>query len=523
MQNLNQRLDTMPYKGWHAKMTASVGSGVFFDAYDTQIMTVVLMALASTPIWKDQLADNLLYGLLGGAAFLGMIIGALGGGQLADRIGRVKTFAILIAIYSVALAAAGFATDIWILIITRVVSGIGLGGLVPVALSFVAEFLPITVRGRSLGIINVLFGLGGSISFLLGWALVFNNSYFYNPENFFANGWRISLWLGGIPLILAFIAWFTFPESVRWQVEKGRYEEAAKAVDALERKFTGAASVPIEDAIALEREQAAARAAAAASVPKTSFAELFKPETIRSTVVMSVFYMVLSLGTYGLGIWLPKLLGNMIGAQKAGELIASGAATPENVGEVLAQPENSLAIAQNIFLMSGIAMLSAAFIGVVAGWLADKVGRRLATLIWMTFFSVSVLLVAFFATGAALLPMLILMCCGLGAGNAMLWIFVPESFPTRVRASGVGLAGSTGRVISFLSPIALGALQTMVVDSYACAETDGACTTAATGAGSQMVFFVVAAISFVGGLAVYLFARETKDVSLAAVGAAKAK
>jgi putative MFS transporter len=510
----------MPYKGWHAKMTASVGSGVFFDAYDTQIMTVVLMALASTPIWKDQLADNLLYGLLGGAAFAGMIIGALGGGYLADRIGRVKAFAILIAIYSIAIAGAGFATDIWALIIARVISGIGLGGLVPVALSFVAEFLPVSVRGRSLGIINVLFGLGGAISFLLGWALVFNNSYFYNPENFFANGWRISLWLGAIPLLLAIIAWFTFPESVRWQVEKGRYAEAAKAVDELERKFTGSASVSIADAIALEKEQSAARAAAAASVPKTSFVELFKPAVLRSTVVMSVFYMVLSLGTYGLGIWLPRLLGNMIGAQKAAELIASGAATPETVAEVMAQPEHALAIPQNIFLLSGIAMLSAAFIGVVAGWLADKVGRRLSTLITMSFFAVSVVLVALFATGSALLPMLILMCCGLGAGNAMLWIFVPESFPTRVRALGVGFAGSTGRVISFLSPMALGALQTAVVSSYGCAETDAVCTTAATSAGSQMVFFVVAGISLVGGFVVYLFSRETKDVSLANVGAA---
>ncbi|MDR1853191.1 MAG: MFS transporter [Propionibacteriaceae bacterium] len=242
----------MPYKGWHAKMTASVGSGVFFDAYNTQIMTVVLMALASTPVWKDQLADPVLYGLLGGAAFLGMIIGALGGGQLADKLGRVKTFSILIAIYSVAIGLARFAPDITWLIVLRVLSGIGLGGLVPVALSFVAEFLPAKVRGSSLGIINMLFGIGGAFAFFMGWALVFN------PPTF-SIGWKVSFFIGAIPLILAIVAWFTFPESVRWQVEKGHYEAAAKEVEKLELRFTGQVSVPLEEAIAMEKEQAAAR------------------------------------------------------------------------------------------------------------------------------------------------------------------------------------------------------------------------------------------------------------------------
>ncbi|MDR1807531.1 MAG: MFS transporter [Propionibacteriaceae bacterium] len=469
MPNLNERLDAMPYKGWHAKMTASVGTGVLFDAYDTQIMTVCLMVLASVPGF-EALGDEVLYGLLGGAAFGGMIIGALGGGQVADKLGRVKAFSVFIAIYAIAIGLAGTSPGFWWLLVWRFLSGIGLGAVVPIALSYLSEFLPAKVRGRSLGIVQALFGVGGAVAFFLGWAFIFSSP----------SGWRTGFYLGALPLILAVIAWFAFPESVRWLVQKGRFEEAAQAVDRLERKFLGAPTVSVEEAVALEKQIAAARVAA----PKTSLTELFTPQVRKATIIMSFYYMVLSVGTYGFGIWLPKILQN----QAVADAIASGADMNDK--------SVAVDIGRSIFLYMAIAALIAAVIGPVAGVIADKIGRRLSVLLTMVYFAAAVLFLAAFSTkvGGVMLFAMILVCIGLQFCNVLLWIFVPENFPTRVRASGVGFAGSCGRVVSFLSPMVIGAIIKAL--------------------GDLSGFIVVAIVTAVGGVIVYLFSKETAGESL---------
>ncbi|MDR1853190.1 MAG: MFS transporter [Propionibacteriaceae bacterium] len=160
-----------------------------------------------------------------------------------------------------------------------------------------------------------------------------------------------------------------------------------------------------------------------------------------------------------------------------------------------------LGLAQMIFLYCAIAMVIAAFSGPVTGLLADKIGRRPAVLITMVLFAIAVVLLGLFATTPALFFLILLLSLTLTACNAVLWIFVPESFPTRVRATGVGFAGSTGRVISFVSPMILGAII-------------GA-------AGDQAAFFTVAAVSAVGGLVVFLFSTETKGKSLEKIAAGK--
>jgi putative MFS transporter len=449
----------MPYKGWHAKMTVSISSGIFFDAYDVNIMTSSLLALSA--MWG---IEGMWYGMLGSAGFLGMFFGAIFGGFLADKLGRAKTFCLYTAVYSIAMGLAATSGDFADLFVWRVISGLGLGGLVPVAVSYLAEFVPAKYRGRSMSLMNAIFGVGTALAFFLGYAIVMNMS-------FGANGWKYGFLIGAIPIVIAVIGWFFFPESVRWLVEKGQYRKAAEAVDNLERKLTGSASVSVEDAVRIEEEQAKARV----KPPKVPLAEIFKKDTLSTTLLMSAFYWLLAYATYGFTIWLPKLLQGMLVAQ------AGAGANPAEIG-------------RSIFLWLAISTFVAAIIAPVTGFLADGIGRKKTVLISFFFFAIAVALLGNFGATSAMIVLIFLMAISLNMCNAILYVYVPENFPTAMRASGVGFSSAIGRVGGFLGPIIIAAI--------------------GNGMSELAQFYSVSIALILAAILIAIFGKETKAASL---------
>jgi AAHS family 4-hydroxybenzoate transporter-like MFS transporter len=194
----------------HWLLAAMMGALTFFDGYDTFNPAYVLHYVAGP--WG--LAPGQA-GLLVSSGLVGFLIGAAGHGVVADRFGRRVTLLGGLWITNVfTLATALFADSFVSFCILRVLTGIGLGVLMPLATTYINELAPrrvvnvFALWGVALG-----WALGGTFAGLVG---VFMTPLF---------GWRVLYWVGSLSILLSFILQFTLPESVKFLALQKRVEE----------------------------------------------------------------------------------------------------------------------------------------------------------------------------------------------------------------------------------------------------------------------------------------------------------
>lgn len=137
------RLERLPHSRWHVKVRFLIGAVTFFEAFDQ------LLAASALPVLiKDWHLST------GQATFavttgsIGMLLGALVAGWLGDRIGRVRTVALGVAITGLASLAVATANGIELFSLFRFVQGLGIGGVVPVAATYINEISRSDKRGR---------------------------------------------------------------------------------------------------------------------------------------------------------------------------------------------------------------------------------------------------------------------------------------------------------------------------------------------------------------------------------------
>ncbi|MEZ0318888.1 MAG: MFS transporter [Pyrobaculum sp.] len=198
-----------------ARLIIISGLGWMFDAMDVLLLSYLLVAAtkdlgldAQTKTWVV-LANN-----------LGMLVGALAFGKLADRIGRRPVFMTTLLTYSVATAAAAFSNSWADLAALRLVSGLGLGGELPVVATYVSESSPPERRGRNVVLLESFWSLGAIAAALVSLLL------------FTSIGWRNSLLLLGATAFYVFAIRSTLPESPAWLTNRSAKSPLQKAVDA---------------------------------------------------------------------------------------------------------------------------------------------------------------------------------------------------------------------------------------------------------------------------------------------------
>ncbi|WP_405866681.1 MULTISPECIES: MFS transporter [unclassified Streptomyces] len=184
---------------------------VLFDGLDMFIYGSVLPHLLETKTFgltPDQAGD------LGSYATFGMLVGALTAGTVADRIGRKKLMVVCVTVFSLASAICAVSGSVEVFGLGRTLAGVGLGGLLPTAISMVSDYAP---RGRGAIIIGMLMTAhhaGGILSAYVAKWLV-------DPV-----GWRAAFWVCVVPLAFAPVLARFLPESLSFLVAKGRGEEA---------------------------------------------------------------------------------------------------------------------------------------------------------------------------------------------------------------------------------------------------------------------------------------------------------
>ena len=164
------------------------------------------------------------------SALLGAAAGAMIAGRLADRIGRLAVMKLAALLFLASAIGTGLATSVWLVVVFRIVGGVGLGVASVIAPAYIAETSPPRIRGRLGSLQQLAIVLGIFLSLAVDWALAG-----------LAGGSSAELWLGmaawrwmfllmAIPAIVYGVLAFTIPESPRYLVATRRIAEARKVL-----------------------------------------------------------------------------------------------------------------------------------------------------------------------------------------------------------------------------------------------------------------------------------------------------
>ena len=280
MATISQRIESLPMTRTTWVILMLVGVGWMFDAMDQGMVSGVIAAIGTDwDLSKYQLS------WLTSSGIFGMMIGAALSGAISDRLGRRTVILYTLLIYSIGSFLCGLATEYWMLIVFRFITGFGLGGELPAAATLVSELSPLKSRGRNVVILESFWAWGWLAASLVAFLLI--------PSH----GWRIAFFVGAVPALFAAALRFKVPESPRFLEVNGRREEAEKVVSGLER---AAGIEPCPDDSSSEVSE---------SRPwYEEFRLLWGKENLRSTAVVWVIWFGVNFGYYGFVLWTPTFL-----------------------------------------------------------------------------------------------------------------------------------------------------------------------------------------------------------------------
>ena len=388
----DQAIEQVGFGRFQKKLMVLCGLGWAADA-----MEILLIAFILPAVGEEWGLSNAQKGLLGTAVFVGMLVGAWGWGWLSDRIGRKTGFIGTVAIDSIFGLLSAFSPSFAWLLILRAITGIGVGGTLPVDYSIFAEYLPAKSRGRYLVLLESFWALGTIAAAGLAWLIV--------PRV----GWRWLLVVSALPGMLIFFIRRGIPESPRYLLVSGKSEQALEVLK----------HVAHENG----RELQASKIIAPPSTPRGRVRDLWSPELKRSTVLLWVIWFAISLGYYGVFTWLPSYF--------------------QSKGMAL------LPVYQNTFILA-LAQLPGYF---SAAFLVEKLGRRVTLGMYLVASGVFTYLFAVATSLPLVLGMAIWMSFfTLGAWGA-LYAYTPEVYPTTLRTTGIGAASGWTRIAGAIAPL----------------------------------------------------------------------
>uniref|UniRef100_A0A8B9KZX8 Synaptic vesicle glycoprotein 2A n=1 Tax=Astyanax mexicanus TaxID=7994 RepID=A0A8B9KZX8_ASTMX len=176
---------------------------------------------------KDMCLSEPNKGMLGLIVYLGMMVGAFVWGGLADRIGRRQTLLISLSINSVFAFFSSFVQGYSSFLFCRLLSGVGIGGSIPIVFSYYSEFLAQEKRGEHLSWLCMFWMIGGIYASAMAWAIIPHYGWSFQMGSAYQfHSWRVFVLVCAFPAVAAIAALNTMPESPRFFLENGKHDEA---------------------------------------------------------------------------------------------------------------------------------------------------------------------------------------------------------------------------------------------------------------------------------------------------------
>jgi len=364
---------------------------------------VLSISFASPGIAREWGIDRAALGFVLMMELLGMGLGSVALGGVADKIGRRRMLLGCLTVMTAGMFMAAQATGVYELSVWRVFTGFGIGGMLAATNAVAAEFSNSRRRGLSVSLMAVGYPIGAAIGGSIAASLLKQGD------------WRVVFQFGTAATLLFIPIVFLFvPESISWLCQRQPSGALAKINRSLVRMGR-----PVVTVLPVIRAEAARR----------SVTDIFRPDLVRVTVLTTVAYFLHITTFYFILKWVPKIVVDMGFTASA----AAGVLVWANVGGA-----------------SGGAML---------GLLSLRFGLKHLTMLVLV---MSTLMVAVFGRGQATIAQLSLVCAATGfftnAGVVGLYGIMAQVFPTRVRATGTGFTIGIGRAGSMLAPIIAGFL-----------------------------------------------------------------
>ena len=396
----------MSINSYVVKGTVVGALGGLLFGFDTAVISGTTQALTSV----YHLSPAML-GVTVSSALVGTVIAALGAGIPGQRYGRRDSLRVMAIFYVISALGCALAWNWPALIIFRFIGGLGIGGSSVLGPMYIAEIAPPKWRGRLVGCFQ--------LNIVIGILLAYLSNYFIASMHMGATEWRWQLGVSGIPALLFFIALFGIPRSPRWLVMQRQLDEASEVL-----RRTGVVDVKAEmeeivESVHLER---------AASKERLFSRKYAKPIFLAITVGM---FCQLS-GINAILYYLNDIFA-LAGATKMSGNLQAVAVGAMNLVATLAAMAVIDHIGRRKLLLIGTSGLVLCLAGVSAIFYTRQ---HMNWLVW--------LLLAYIA------------CFAISQG-AVIWVYVSEVFPNRVRSKGQSVGSSshwiTNAIISLVFPI----------------------------------------------------------------------
>jgi len=389
-----------------AKATVVGALGGLLFGFDTAVISGTTHAL------------TLVYGLTPAAlgltvsiALWGTVLGAMSAGVIGQRLGGRETLRVLAVFYVLSALGCALAFNWLILVFARFLGGLGIGGSSVLGPVYIAEIAPGKWRGRLVGLFQ--------INIVIGILLAYFSNYRIAQLGLGASDWRWMFGVAAVPAVLFLILLFGIPRSPRWLATQNRVEEARSVLQLIGSSDPDGELKEIVDSIHLERAQ--------------------KTEPLFSQRYRFPIFLAITIGMFNqlAGInailyYLNDIFSAAGFSKVSGELGPVAVGTMNLCATLLAMTVIDK-LGRKTLLLIGSAGLVACLSGLAAIFLTHAHQNYL---LWLL-----VAYIAFFAISQ----------------GAVIWVYIGEVFPTRVRTKGQSLGSSShwvmNAVISWIFPV----------------------------------------------------------------------
>lgn len=392
-QDVGALLGAAPLGGLQITVLVLAFAIAAFDGMDAQII-----AFAAPEIVKDFDVPRERLGPVFSSALVGMALGAFLFGPLGDRVGRKRVAVLCTFWFGAMTLLTVVSTSLTQLMVIRFITGLGLGGALPNAVTLVSEYAPARRRAMLVTIMYIGFAVGGVLGSAVGGQII--------PRF----GWTSIFWFGGLlPLALGVVLLFALPESLQYLARRGGRDEEIRRVLG---RLRGCTPPPADVTFVVSGRDL-----------DSSPRELFSGPRRRNTFMLWIAFFINLLVLFTLMNWLPTLL--------------------TNAGVSLEQALR-VALAFNLGAIGGPLLLA---------WASDRYDPRLML---GGFFFCGALCFMAVGIGAPDLGWLIAtgVLTGFFAGGAQVGLYpvATQIYPAAVRVTGVAWAQVWGRIGSIIGP-----------------------------------------------------------------------
>jgi MFS transporter, AAHS family, 4-hydroxybenzoate transporter len=393
--NVTELIDERGFGRFQLLVAIWCGILVVMDGFDIGSIAYVVPVLA--PQWHVSPAG---FGPVFLSTLVGVLLGTLAAGPLADRSGRKRVVLGAVLIFGAFELATVFVAAITPFIAVRFLTGIGIGALMPISIALTAEYAPMRIRTTVTAIMFLGFPLGvGSGGFIAA-------------EIIQRYGWQSMFVVGGLlPVLVLPLAAWALPESIRFLVARGgREAEVARLLN----RLTAANDFSAADSFTIAEER----------TQGFPVGKLFADGRAVNTGLLWVAFFCNLLVIYFLNAWLPTVL-KQTGVPLATTFRLTGALSWGGIISIL-----------------------------ILGPLVDRLGAPLVTT-WL-FIGAALSVIGVGLSGASVPLLAITIVAGGGcitAGQSFCNILATALYPTTIRSTGVSWALGVGRAGTLLGPV----------------------------------------------------------------------